>query len=161
MGVPKKPKTANLIISLMYKDTEIYEKTLEILKKEFGPILKKTKIFDFSFTEFYETEFGKDLKKIYMMFGDIEKEHLPDIKHLCFELEMKFSVNGARYINIDSGYMTENSLVLASFKQRAHRIYLRNGVYADLQLVKENKQWKGFRWTFPDILMIRDELFFQ
>lgn len=159
MSVPKQPKTANLVISLMYKDVEIFNKTLEILKKEFGQIEKQSEIFDFSYTKFYEEEFGDKLKKVYYMFGQIEKQDLADLKHMCFELEMKFSMQGKRMINIDCGYLTENSLVLASFKPRPHRIYLTKGVYADLQLVKENKEWKGFRWTFPDIQKIKKELF--
>ena len=158
MSVPKKPETANLVISFMYKDYDIYEKALKILKKEFGEIKKSSQVFDFDFTNFYEKEFGKDLKKAYFIFGKIEKEHLPDIKHLCFELEMKFSVGGNRFVNIDPGYLTKNSFVLASFKERAHRIYLSKGVYADLQLVKENKEWKSFKWTFPDLVEYKEDL---
>lgn len=158
MSVPKSPKTANLVISLMYKNEEIFNKTLKILKKEFGQIEKQSEVFDFTYTKFYEIEFGDRLKKIYFIFGQIEKSDLVELKHMCFDVEMKFSMQGKRLINIDCGYLTDNSLVLATFKQRPHRIYLNKGVYADLQLVKENKEWKEFKWTFEDLKKIKKEL---
>ncbi|MBT6772491.1 DUF4416 family protein, partial [archaeon] len=155
MSVPKQPKNANLIISLMYRDEKVYNEVLEILIKEFGEIKKQTEVFDFNFTKFYEEEFGKELKKIYLIFDQIQMVDIVKIKHYCFQIEMKYSQIGQRFINIDCGYVTKNSFVLASFKERAHRIFVGDGVYVDLQLVKENKEWKSFKWTFPDIDKIK------
>ncbi len=155
MSVPKKPAKVNLVLSFMYSDKEYYDKSIKALSKEYGNAIKKSELFDFSYTNFYEPEFGPELKKQYMMLGLVGMDELADIKHFCFELEMKYSFEGKRMINIDCGYVTKNSVVLASFKERAHRIYLDKGVYADLQLVKENKIWKSFRWTFPDIVHLK------
>jgi len=41
-------------------------------------------------------------------------------------------------------------VVLASCKNFAHRIYLKDGVYADLTLIYRNGDFQPIDWTFPD-----------
>ena len=150
MSSPKEKPKSRFIVGLMYDSGP--EKIISELEKEFGKVKIKSDEYDFNFTDFYEKEFGKGLKKVYMCFEkpfDVEK--LPEAKLFCSELENKYLKNNKRLFNIDPGYITENSVVLASFKPRAHRIYLKKNVYADLQLVFENSNWKGFKWTFFDI----------
>ena len=97
-------------------------------------------------------ESSRNLKKVYLDFGVYDISKLPKIKQECFKLEQKHTKSGKRLYNIDPGYITKNAVVLASFKPRAHRIYLGDKVYGDLQLVYENNAWKSFKWTFPDLL---------
>jgi hypothetical protein len=150
MSLPLDKPKAKLIIALMYSK---YPKNIvSALEKKFGKVKVKSQEINFAFTVYYEKEFGKDLKKTYFCFDenfDIEK--LADVKLFCFELEKINSKNGNRLVNIDPGYVTKNAVVLASFKERAHRIYLKEGVYADLELVFEKNEWHSFQWTFADI----------
>ena len=53
-------------------------------------------------------------------------------------------------MNIDPGYITLAKLVLASTKDHAHRIYLRDGIYAEVTLSFHQRQWRPHSWTFPD-----------
>jgi hypothetical protein len=41
-------------------------------------------------------------------------------------------------------------LVLASTKDHAHRLYLRDGIYAEVTLAYRAKRWQPLEWTYPD-----------
>lgn len=56
----------------------------------------------------------------------------------------------ARPINIDPGYMSMTKLVLASTKNREHRIYLRDGIYAEVTLAFRDQDWQPMPWTYAD-----------
>jgi len=142
--------TNRLIIGLMYKKNQNIQDIISILHKHFGKLLAESDEFDFNFTNFYKKEFGTNLKKRYLVFSEIKLDDLPNIKEYCVELEKDYSRHSKRIFNIDPGYLTKDKLVFASAKPRPHRICLKNQIYADLQLVYENKQWKTFTWTFPD-----------
>jgi hypothetical protein len=53
-------------------------------------------------------------------------------------------------VNIDPGYITPAKLVLASTKDHAHRIYLRDGIFAEVTLVYRQRKWQPLEWTYPD-----------
>ncbi|MCP4534749.1 MAG: DUF4416 family protein, partial [Delftia sp.] len=55
-----------------------------------------------------------------------------------------------RPINLDVGYVEPSKLVLASMKNFSHRIYLRDGVYAEVTLMFRKGLWEPLGWTFPD-----------
>jgi hypothetical protein len=46
--------------------------------------------------------------------------------------------------------MTPAKLVLASTKDHAHRIYLSQGIYAEVTLFYRDREWQAREWTFPD-----------
>ena len=45
-----------------------------------------------------------------------------------------------RPVNIDPGYINESRLILASTKDFSHRIYLRDGIYAEVTLNYRKRQ---------------------
>jgi hypothetical protein len=55
-----------------------------------------------------------------------------------------------RPINIDPGYLSLTKLVLASTKNREHRIYLREGIYAEVTLAYRDQAWQTMPWTYAD-----------
>ena len=55
-----------------------------------------------------------------------------------------------RPLNLDPGYITPAKLVLASTKDHAHRIYLRDGIYAEVTLSFRGRKWQPLEWTYPD-----------
>ncbi|HCA40745.1 MAG TPA: DUF4416 domain-containing protein, partial [Aminobacterium sp.] len=55
-----------------------------------------------------------------------------------------------RAVNIDPGYINGARLVLASTKDHAHRIYLTEGIFAEVTMRYRFKQWVAFDYTFPD-----------
>ena len=50
-------------------------------------------------------------------------------------------------------------VVLASTKDRAHRIYLRDGIFAEECLYYHSHAWQGRPWTYPDYLRHEYHLF--
>ena len=64
------------------------------------------------------------------------------VKNISFDVE--------RPLNIDPGYMSMTKLVLASTKNREHRIYLRDGIYGEVTLAFRDQQWQPLPWTYPD-----------
>lgn len=149
MSNPQESPKSMLIIGIMYNSgPEIIIQRIETI---FGEKIMESPELEFSYTEFYRKEFGEGLKKRYLCFRAFDPGYLAEAKLKCYALENEYCKNNKRQYNIDPGYVTENSVVLASFKKRAHRVYLSHGVYADLQLVFENNMWNEFRWTFPDM----------
>jgi len=140
-----------LFFALMYKDNNILEKTINLLKNNFGDIIKKSEEYNFNFTDYYEKEFGNDLKKIIIIFDKkINKKDLIEIKNKITEIEKEFSADGKRKINIDPGYIDDKEVILASFKKKDFKENLGNGVYAHKVLEFVDGKVKEFWHTFPD-----------
>jgi hypothetical protein len=55
-----------------------------------------------------------------------------------------------RPINLDVGYLTGAKLVLASTKDFAHRLYLRDGIFAEITMSFRKDAWASHQLTFPD-----------
>ena len=55
-----------------------------------------------------------------------------------------------RPLNLDPGYLSEAKLVLATTKDRDHRIYLGQGIFAECTLYFHKQQWQPRDWTYPD-----------
>lgn len=105
----------------------------------------------FTYTAYYEKELGYNLKRIFLSFNKlIGLEKIYKIKIYTNRLEEVLSVQGRRQINIDPGYLDASKLVLLSTKDYSHRIYLRNGIYAEATLVFKNKTFGPWPWTYPD-----------
>lgn len=150
MAEAKKALLAKLIIGIMYAEEKIYEQTIEILKQQFGEFEQGPTI-NFNFTNYYQEETGKNLKKTYVVFEEqINREKLPQIKILTNKIEKDFLTEDKRKINIDPGYLTEHQVVLASAKEHPHRIYLADGIYGQIVLVFCRNEWITVDKTFAD-----------
>ncbi|HHT9107917.1 MAG TPA: DUF4416 family protein, partial [Candidatus Wunengus sp. YC64] len=139
MGQISKPKPVNLIAGVLTSIPELLEQIDKILEKHFGLIDLRSDVLPFTFTDYYNEEMGKGILR---QFYSFEKLIMPDelaaIKVQTNLLEesittsKKYSVE--RPINIDPGYINESRLILASTKDFSHRIYLRDGIYAEVTL---------------------------
>ena len=142
---------AKLFMGVMYSQIEFYKKASELLEKQFGELELEGEEFDFSFTNYYEKEMGKGLKKKFVLFkNQIDREKLPDIKLWTIKLEEEFKRNNKRQVNIDPGYITQNNVVVASTKELPHRVYLDKGIFADLQIILKKGAVITSNHTFAD-----------
>ena len=64
--------------------------------------------------------------------------------------DKKEPVPESRPLNLDPGYLTAAKLVLASTKDHSHRLYLAEGIYAEVTLYYRDGRWQPREWTFPD-----------
>lgn len=153
MGIIKAHHPVKLIIGLIFQQENILKKTEIILKHKFKGIDFKSQIMPFTNTIYYENEFGKNLKRIFLSFDKlITLEDIHNIKIYTNKLEKKLSSQNKRQINIDPGYVDVSKLILLSTKDYSHRIYLRKGIYAEVTLYFKDKTFNPWPWTYPDYI---------
>src|SRR5262245_12071283 len=108
---------------------------------------------------------GPGLKKQFLAFEQLmDSAALASVKRETNDWESEYAVAEqhaeARPLNLDPGYITPAKLVLASTKDHAHRIYLRDGIHAEVTLVYRNRQWQPMEWTYPDYRRADYQTFF-
>lgn len=151
MGKIKGPLPVKLIASMFTARGELLEEAKVRLSQEFGPIDYESEVLPFDHTTYYAAEFGENLKRRFVAFAELlQPGKLAEIKLLTNALEMGWAVEGKRRINIDPGYVSHSKLVLATTKNHAHRIYLGQGIYAEVTLHFRGGTFRAWRWTYPD-----------
>ena len=120
-----------------------------------GPVTLESPAFAFQETRFYEATMGPDLRKILLAFERlIDPAELVPRKHQTNAWEQQYRRENhhaeVRPLNLDPGYLTEAKLILASTKDRDHRIYLDHGIYAEGTLYYQKGGWQHRPWTYPD-----------
>ena len=114
--------------------------------------------FEFTETEYYVRSMGSDLRKTFFAFEHlIEPAGLANIKLQTNAWELEYSeVAGhseERPLNLDPGYLSQAKLVLATTKDRDHRIYIGKGMFAEVTITfRRDSGWVGREWTYPDYL---------
>lgn len=150
------PKPVKLFMGLIIaRDVD-----LEIIRHElishFGQIDLESPIHPFDHTNYYIKEMGPNLNRCFLSFiNPVSPDHLAKIKLLTNRLEIqRGEINGeriCRVVNIDPGILSLSNVVLATTKNRAHRIYLSEGIYAEITLIySKTKGWQPLDWTYPD-----------
>ncbi len=142
---------AKLVISLFMGEKALIKDAASYLTKRFGEIDLVSPWYNFDFTDYYREEMGTGLSRRMMAFKElIDPGTLPEVKiHTC-EIEQRLSHCGRRRVNIDPGYITAERFILATGKNFTHRVYLKDGVYADLTLIYTRKAFQPLPWTYPD-----------
>lgn len=125
------------------------------LETRWGPLALESALFEFRETAFYESTMGPDLRKVLWAFQQlIDPASLAPRKLLTNQWEREYAARYAgpepRPLNLDPGYLTEAKLILASTKDRDHRIYLDQGVFAENTLYFHAGSWQKRPWTYPD-----------
>jgi len=123
----------------------------DIASPIFGEPLLKSPEFDFSHTSYYEPEMGRNLVKYFALYDCVETpEKLPDYKIQAVKIEDSHQQDSKRVINIDPGYVAMEKIVAASTKNFTHRVYIRDKIYGDLQLIRRKGRYAPLEWTFQD-----------
>jgi hypothetical protein len=122
---------------------------------EWGPVALASERFEHRETAFSEPTMGTDLQKVFFAFERLaDPARLPELKLATNGWEEEYRALGrhaeTRPLNLDPGYLTEAKLVLASTKDRDHRLYLGQGIYAEGTLFFNRGAWRTRDWTYPD-----------
>lgn len=148
---PIPPKPAKLITGFIFKDQAGLKKAEDMLIRKFGKSDFISGIMPFDLTDYYGEEFGPGLSRVFMSFRKlIDPAGLPRIKRISNTIEARLSLKGRRSVNIDPGYLDLAKVVLASTKDYSHRIYLREGIFAEITLSFKGKSFAPCEWTYPD-----------
>jgi len=136
-----------------------YEEALSWAKAQaaaaWGPPALESPRFDFTETDYYTATMGTNLKKVFWAFPQlISPERLVEIKLRTNQWEEEYAAAKRhiepRPLNLDPGYLTLGKLVLASTKDFAHRVYLSQGIFAEVTLQYKHHSWRPYEYTFAD-----------
>jgi hypothetical protein len=155
MGDIHDPDSVMLLIAASSRHAAALDWARERMERQFGRLALVSDAFDFTETDYYAATMGTGLKKQFAVFERlIDPAALADIKRQTNGWEAEYAALGRhaepRPLNLDPGYITPAKLVLASTKDHAHRLYLRDGIYAEVTLAFRDRRWQPLDWTYPD-----------
>ncbi|MHB1426624.1 MAG: DUF4416 family protein [Gemmataceae bacterium] len=122
-----------LVTAVFSRHAEALSLAQTRLQQLFGPVQLASAPFVFNQTTYYEDSMGPNLQKQFFAFRDlVYPEFLPDIKLRTNALEDEMARAGtypeARPLNVDPGLLELGKFLLATTKDQAHRVYLRDGI---------------------------------
>jgi hypothetical protein len=125
------------------------------LIEEFGPIGLTSAPFVFDQTSYYEATMGPELRKQFFAFQNlVAPESLPATKLRTNALELELADQRVyaepRPLNLDPGYLSLGKFLLATTKDQSHRIYLRDGIFAEVTLRYQAGAYEPWPWTYAD-----------
>ena len=156
MGAIRPARPVNLICGFIANDPDLIGRAVGLLARHVGEVEELSERWPFDFTDYYEPEMGPGLIRQFASFADlIDPVALVGIKTLTNDLERRLAdecgvPRSQRVVNLDPGYVTLSKLVLATTKDYGHRVYLRDGIYAESTLHYRGKVWESWPWTYPD-----------
>ena len=156
MGESRSHYPVLLFLAAFSRHEEALHWARQQASQHWGPVALASEVFAFDQTDYYESSMGSDLKKVLLVFEElIDPPRLVEIKHQANAWEAEYRETHRwpeqRPLNLDPGYVTEAKLVLATTKDRDHRIYLDRGIFAEVTLYyQRGRGWFGREWTYPD-----------
>lgn len=160
MSLPLPPSVAKLVIGMIATETFAMAPLAQRLTDRCGEIDMVSPWYDFGYTQYYEKEMGTPLRRRFLVFKPlIGQDALAGIKAITNDIEIAFSIDRRRQVNLDPGYLSLERFVLATGKNFSHRIYLKDGIYADLTLIYSKGAFQLLPWTYPDYRSEQIQLF--
>jgi hypothetical protein len=171
MGLIKKSPPSVRFVAVFSAEDRFLRIALERLEAHWGKIASLGQAFDFVESPYYlrtmlvprpsETSLDRTpraLRKQMALFADpYDPAELAADKLQSNRWERDWTEeltscqdDSKRLVNIDPGYLSMTKLVLASTKNREHRIYLRDGIYAEVTLAFRDQVWTSMPWTYAD-----------
>ena len=183
MAVPTPPLPVCRFAGLLASNEEQLAAARHELAQWYGKIDDCSPILPFTFTQYYDDEMGKNLLRQWVRFEALfAPEHLAKCKLETNMAETllarQFGASGigappvtaaetpaapphsARPINIDPGYVHRYKVILATTKDHSHRVYLAEGIYAEVTLHWHHNRWTPWPWTYADYQSDTAQAFF-
>lgn len=155
MGVPREPLYSRLIVACFSRHSDALTWALEQLTPLYGPLAEVSVDFDFHHTGYYEATMGAGLRKRFLVFAPFAPaDCLAQVKRQTISMEAQLAQMArfpeSRPLNLDPGLLQLGKLLLASTKDQAHRIYLRDGIFAEVTLRFHDGAFEPWPWTYAD-----------
>ena len=155
MGETKPPKPVKLIVGMLAGRAEWLERAERRLEDEYGPIDLASGLFPFDFTDYYAAEMGPGLLRKFVTHERlIAPDQIAPIKVATNTMEeglaRELAAGVPRPVNLDPGLLDGSKLILATTKDYVHRIYLRDGIYAEVTLTYRKGAYVPTPWTYRD-----------
>ena len=144
MGTIRIPLPAKLFFGMLSPDPELFSLTIDKICAKYGPLDLQSPPMPWEISDYYQDEMGQGIfRKFVFLENLIDPGMLSEVKIAAAGIEEQFSIRTksgtCRRINIDPGYITEAKVVLASTKDFSHRVYIGNGIYAEVTLSYSTK----------------------
>ena len=156
MARPRAPQPVKLFCGLLSGDPDLLQRARQLLRRRCGPIDLESDIWPFDQTDYYQDEMGPGLQRQFVSFErPTHPDALPGVKHDTNAIEEEIAQQCAaleitRPVNLDPGYLDLGKLVLATTKDRSHRLYIGQSMYAEVTLHFMQERWQTWPWTYPD-----------
>jgi hypothetical protein len=155
MTVPRIPPPALLVVAAFSRHETALAWARDRLAGAFGPVALSSPPLSFHHTTYYEASMGPGLRKQLLAFERlVPGEELAAIKLRTNEMEQELMATAIyaepRPVNLDPGLLTLGKFMLATTKDQAHRIWLRDGIYAEVTLRFHAGNWEPWPWTYAD-----------
>jgi hypothetical protein len=155
MATPRAPAPVLLVVAAFSRHPEALAWARQRLEQACGPVALAGPVYPFCQTAYYEKTMGPGLQKQLLAFRDlVPADALAELKLRTNALERELAAAGAypepRPLNLDPGILTLGKFVLASAKDRSHRVYLREGIFAEATLRFRAGAFEPWPWTYAD-----------
>jgi hypothetical protein len=155
MASPRATVPALLVVAAFTRHAEALAWARARLEESFGPVGLAGPLLVFDQTGYYQPTMGADLRKQLLAFRElIDPGRLAEIKLRTNALEQELAQGGAyaeaRPVNLDPGYLVQGKFLLATTKDQAHRVYLRDGIFAEVTLHYRAGAFEPWPWTYAD-----------
>ncbi|HPQ40458.1 MAG TPA: DUF4416 family protein [bacterium] len=149
------PPDCIFFAAILSNNAAAHDDVCQSLVSMYGePVLKIDPI-AFDHSDYYRDEMGDGLLKGFLAFPPpFHPGQLALRKREMREIEWCYGISEPdgfhRIVNIDPGYVNLSQVVLATSKNFSHRIYLNDGVFAEVTLLYHASGWETLPWTYPD-----------
>ncbi len=155
MAQPIEPPPVKLIVGIILSSDAPVVVLRQQCEASYGRVDLATDLLPFAATRYYEREMGAPLQRLFWSFERlIAPETLAELKCETNAIEQAYATHDSpgwrRRVNLDPGYVDLAKLVLATTKDRQHRLYLGRGIYAEVTLRFTGGCFVPWDWTYPD-----------
>jgi hypothetical protein len=155
MSSPRNTVPSMLVVAAFSRYDSVLSWARETLQAAYGPIALASPEYSFHHTDYYAATMGPNLRKQLLAFQKlVATDSLADIKQHANRLEEQLTATKqypvARPLNLDPGLLQLGKFLLATTKDQSHRIYLRDGIYAEVTLRFQAGAYEPWPWTYAD-----------
>ena len=155
MGQVKRVEPVIAFCAVITRHAELRSWVRQQLGALWGGLQAEDAAVPFEAEDYYCAEMGERIGKLMIAAREPrDPAELADWKLATNRIEQQCSAAGAwsaaRPLNLDPGYISQSKLVLATVKDRDHRIYLRDGIFAEVTLRRRRSGWVDNAWTYRD-----------
>jgi hypothetical protein len=150
---PQPPPSAKIFAGVVTAETELLPDIRARLESEFGPVDIESPVLPFELGQtYYGPEMGAGLRKKFYGFARPAVEtDVADAKIKTVVLEDLWRrTDGTRRVNLDPGCVSAAKVILPTTKNYTHRIYLKDGIFAEVTLGFVRGKWEFYPYTYPD-----------
>ena len=155
MGSIETARPVKLICGVLANASVDLDRVKRALESSFGQVDMQSDTWPFTYTAYYDDETGPGILRTFCSFRKlIDPRDLAAAKiqtnGIEAELANRLELPVPRPVNLDPGYVDKAKLVLATTKDYSHRIYIGDGIYAEVTLRFQKGRFEAWPWTYPD-----------